>query len=1590
MAKNAGEETTLKVLLQKLGLERFTTSKLTLRELLNIGSKIYKATKLQPFENIPWYFLQKLLGLIGSARNLHLEETETSEDSHEFSVDDLFENTEVVSNSVNPLDIVCALLHCSDKLLQQEIIRKMSMCQFAVPLILPAGDGSDECTFMLWAMRDIVKTWRPKKTEDSRRCIEKGIAHIPLPIYSFVRLQDYSSSKSHILNQILSPEEQLHDFFIHKNLNGGNVPRRISNGLVELVWYFPTGSDSDVFDDPITVANLRGDLQSNTRQFNLLTKVSAMVFIFIENIEEDNEFFTDIDVSNEKYFFMVTLQASSNRNEKFNMFLENLAKVGIRNYFFIVSKDNVGRRHSEYLSTLFSDLKDHIMVQDPNMSQDRQTAKNLQILIKRHLLAVNIKVTLEDISYTACELGMSIDENCEECKNTKVLAREITQQIKDMEDYKKENLKLQGCIWNELSKLEKELCQLRKQGTMYGEEYKFQINRKIEDLRRQQNQQEVPDGMRKFLVAFTKQSQVELNYFLKWMKFYLDSMLSNNVSPLLSVEHKNMSQHVLQSNLGVEHFIRELGQFYEAECFLFRNREMKISHGQFQTLPGIAADLLLNGFPLELFDGDASNSPLQWITDVLIELDRKTGGKCRMRVISVLGIQSTGKSTLLNTMFGLQYPVSSGRCTRGAFMTFLKVEEDFQLELGCNFIVVIDTEGLKAAELAGLDDSSEHDNELATLVVGLSDITIINMSMENTSEMRDILQIVVHAFLRMKHIGKKPNCQFVHQNVSDMCADEKIMRDKKVLLQQLDEMTRVAAKMEDNADFTQFSDIIEYDIEKHNWYIPSLWRGVPPMASISPGYSELVFKFKMYLLNFIKQKTHSDSSTIKDFVEWIKSLWNAVKHEKFIFSFRSCLVADAYNQLCIFYSNMEWKFRKEAHNWMIRAENEIKNKVTEETEPEVPLELLDEMNQTLQKEEKIMIKSLEEYFDGKKNHVKLIEKYKEDFMRSISLLKNELESYLNEKCREVLHIQIGKYKIKAIKATFHDKIAQKAKTLLNNYREEEQKLCENELEREFEKLWNSTLQGLNVNGLKRQDIGKIMLEHLRKDMSNKAGYINEKLIKLNSLEKYQTRDFKIKPKHFEGTSFVFNKNILTDQFQSDAKDVAITIIDRCFSSVANIVSSKVDYNKIYGQKLLEIISKGLSEKEVHTFHFKQWFELDLKLLVFGKAYPMFQKMHEDFIHENDSKLCLEKLKPNYLILFKQVFIATSDCKIRAQEFCKICLKPALSEYVFSNLGMHIVDDILTSEDSIKYGSRTFFQTALLRDLLVEKKFDDYVKYCLHYERFLKDWITKYIISRYKESGSMKKLISILLSAVTKKIKEVLEQDSLLNQAELSQALKDFRKFLNDDLVISQDHINLVSFEIKEEVPQFFQYVKISLDDIASQVEAELECLNTKDLLTRLSVQPQEELFKKVFGCGKRCPFCKVPCEAGGSDHKKHFSSIHRPQGLGKYRNTETNVLCHELCSTDVVGNRDFKGAETKWKPHPYKEYYAVFPDWKIQPDPSIEAAVYWKYIFKEFNEAFAKEYDALPAELPEDWYNITKEDAFKSLERNKTAGPGNT
>ena len=299
----------------------------------------------------------------------------------------------------------------------------------------------------------------------------------------------------------------------------------------------------------------------------------------------------------------------------------------------------------------------------------------------------------------------------------------------------------------------------------------------------------------------------------------------------LKAEFYKSARNLSKSSLGMEHVIRELSQVYEA--YSAASVEQKHSLDQkmpicLDKLPIFAANFLLQGYPLEILDGDVSHVPTVWLSKVLEHLRLIIGNKL-IYIVSILGIQSSGKSTLLNTMFGLHFAVSAGRCTKGIFMQMIPVSPDQTSYFGYDYLVILDTEGLRAPEFDS-DISRFHDNELATFAIGLSHLTIININGENPNDMEDILQITVNAFLRMNLTWIRPRCIFVHQNVTSVGCEEKLGPIRNALISKLNEMTEEAAKHE-GMYYKYFSDLIQFNPEDDVFYFPGLYLGTPPEYS---------------------------------------------------------------------------------------------------------------------------------------------------------------------------------------------------------------------------------------------------------------------------------------------------------------------------------------------------------------------------------------------------------------------------------------------------------------------------------------------------------------------------------------------------------------------------------------------------------------------------------------------------------------------------------------------------------------------------------------------------------------------------------------
>ncbi|XP_036845289.1 interferon-induced very large GTPase 1-like [Oncorhynchus mykiss] len=1549
----------LKELLSKTGLEDHYENKLTLSTVLEINADTTSDEPLTTMQSLPRAFLKKLMMANVNARSVKC--LTTDQEVSYYDVDNLDTDSDT-SDVINPLDLITALFLCSDGFLQQEMVQKMSMCQFAVPLLLPNCD-TEQITLMLWALRDIVRKFRQSSQTATNAFVEDRIVVSDIPMVSFVRLGKSSLSKSNILNKLLSNPQQYHDTFVHHDMECGDVPLQISNGLVEISWYFPCGNRNiDMFTKPVVVANLRGDIRSFETQFSFLCQTSAAVYIFTDDFEADLKVLEG-RITKAELFLVVNSQ-----NKTFRV--DTLKKI-ITNYSINPTNVIVKKKQNdaEFVKILKSSVGDVM-----------EKSKNI--------------LTIENMADVAHQFGILVDEDSDDCQSARKMADEITRNIKDTIQFKDKQLPLQGTIWKELSQLEKERCRLRKAGGQEIEHYKSSLKRKEEKLRKKQHTCDMSDAMASFIFGMSR-SGPERSYFLKWMRINLDNLSRQNLSalrdrykdlcqnsPEKKDQIKNLDKQLSDCSLGLEHFLRELGQLYEAACSLPEDSPQR---EQMEHLPGLCAQMLLDGFPIELVDGDASNIPLKWMSAVLTQLHTLVDSNSKIRVITVLGVQSTGKSTLLNTMFGVQFAVSSGRCTRGAFMLLIKVNKELKEELKCDFIMVIDTEGLKSPELAQLDDSYEHDNELATLVIGLSDVTIINIAMENSTEMKDILQIVVHAFIRMQEVGKKPICHFVHQNVSDMSAHDNNMRDRKKLLEQLNEMTQAAARMEKKEDITKFTDVMDYDPDTSSCYIPGLWHGTPPMSPVNAGYSEAVYSFKKTLMKDFRKCQKNDDLT--HFLKWTQSLWEAVKFEKFIFSFRNSLVADAYARLCSEYNSWKWAFQKEMYKWMVSAETEISNIVMTDQHPQrsirdVQNDLLREASKKLAEGEKEIQDNLVKYFKQKDGHVNLVEKFKEDFVSSAKTLRKEIENTVKNKLLGTVEINEGMTELNNIKSSQTKTMEKKVLTLLQNCRKKESVLSDVSLSEEFDIMWKNTLSEITFKGLQRRDVALDAFLMLRDNLTTRGSHVNKMLV-VNSLVDCGRKAFVLESESWWQQAKNTVKHWDPNHHRKKLQDLCDDIIKQCLEFVTQRVKSKTDYHDTHIKELLIIIDKTLQQ---HTeVKANEECEVSLKQHICGRAAREFQKMHDEFIEVNDPRNCLEKSKNKYLTEFKDLFHNRDQCLKKAKEFTKRCLEPAVKDYVTNMIGPDVVDEVKTGEGSEDYSTNGAFQFSILKQLLTDKNFAKYTEYINHYESFVKDWLFDQIVQRLSKENSLKKLenkhLSEMVKIITDTISNIRETTDTKNVNDVKTFIQNICRALKEKLVL-KDALESILILNTADTKQFAVYLTEFVEEMKQSLASKYDKGgDIKERLRSLPFKPQDEMFTSLFGCGKKCPFCGAPCEAGGKEHTKHHSSIHRPQGIYGYRDHCSQKLVIEICSSLVVSDTSFSNAKTGGTFHPYKDYQTHYPDWTITGDSSMEASDYWKYVMATFNKRIAEEEKALPADIPWDWKALTPDDALTSLKK---------
>ena len=1392
----------MRELLTKLELTEFYPKKLTLNDIMQLKSS-------EAEHRLAWKVVNSILmrDLEGRDSEVYMFNTgtEKSEINIAGGLGSLFGCTKTQTDAnqdLNALDVLVAIFHCCDLMLRQVLCEKLFLCQLAYPIMIPNPDNChiEQC---LWSLRTI-------KIECAQSTGKPGIVTLPAArgrVVSFIRFGNISLPKSIVLNEILG----IQNAFFNRNCKTGHTNKYLSNGLVECCMFQPAGVKCDLLEDLTLLLNLRGDAKTMANQLILINQLSDVVVVMLDPQELADA-----------------------------VAIDRIRSLQDTRVIFIFLNQNITDEHltgviakfQEQVSKEFAESISPILYVQHGLQKNVQklTSELCQVIDK---LSPDSTITLDERviamkdTVQAKNAKLTIDEDYPDCEEGHQLANKYMKEIHELpiDSSKHDLLPLQGEEWKHWSRL------LRKyEGSKMNIHEKDAIKQEMKQISSHRSSihpsnliLDMADKLNELINTKT------VEYFIQWMRIALDE---KSMDDLCSLRHewnkarliyetakkgkeKNLAELLanvtakekiyIDASLGLEHFLREFGHIYD--IFHDTNQYKDVV----EHLPRTMAHLLLHGVPFELMDGDAGNIPCQWVTAVFDSLNNIVGDK-KVYVLSVLGIQSSGKSTLLNTMFGLNFAVSAGRCTRGLYLQMIHVDKE-KSELPFDYLLVVDTEGLRSQE-TGSEQMHIHDNMLATLVIGIADLTIVNIKGENASEIKDVLEIAVHAFLKIRHtncrINASQRCMFTHQNVSAVDASGNLLLSQTKFIDDLNEITKAAAEKESMENVELFSDVIHFDgqTDYDRWYFSDCWRGDPPMAPANPGYSRKIAQAKHCILDDIALQ-EKNLFKISELVLSFNDLWQGVLSLDFVFSFRNSLEIKASSLLDETYCCILAEMEKDMSHWVLTKTNHVKSAANDKTLDDLQGTLPTELQKEGGRCQDICAKQLMAFFETNK-FMHITDQWKHRMTRelqrsSVALITEGLDKLKEEDKRQRVEI-FRKSATNVHKEILIKRAIDTAKQCTG------QNLSEKDLEIKFTTLWSKLIEGLPPQSTRSIDVPgvfhyellaifkadpNLVLRELDQTSLNSPWSVLplSRCITLQMIQENHTRVRKgiLKPNTwFRSVDSETHKQLVLKETEN--------ILNIAENHINTLCERDIDFEKQFAQNIIQLVSDKIQQtNKLEHSQFPVRLLSAYKVMVMVKvchyAAQKYQELHDRFENQHGMKTKIENCRLETWNLFRNTAKEAEEEKIAADLLCDK-LKPAIKDSMQGKIEERLRNECVKSFNRNKF----YLITKILESLSHNNKFSEYMHYMQNPQLFTQKWLQDY----FKEEIMRKHKIYVddsaqsLIRNILKKI-----EISYRKSNNTRDMMESFCLSVKDDIAISQEDLEEVSQRHITRVDNFF-------------------------------------------------------------------------------------------------------------------------------------------------------------------------------------------
>lgn len=1603
-------------LLHSLGLDTLGSTPLDPASMLNISTWTLENKTPRRVKDLPNAFLQRLWLLSPTARSPCCipEQKDPS---------DVGELQEEPSNGaadnhygVNPLDLVTAVFMSANPFLQQEITMHMLKCHFAVPLVIPSVRQDEPSNFLLWPQRGAVSRWRSNFPKQSKKIYEGNLASTSMPMVSCMKLGHCNVSKSQVLNNVIRSTA---DTFLHMGLDGGELPRKLSNGLVEISWCLPTGDPStDTFPIPVVIANLRGDAGSHEKCVNLLCQASSAVVVFCGDLKEKQ---MQILASCKANLIIIDL---SNENPVTGGFDQNIHRVIKR-----------------------GDLS------------EVELADRLHQTLKELLPDKTKRVTLEAVAKLAEGLAFHVDETTV-CKKAMATVQDVLKGLEEgSRQYKEKQLPLQGRLWSKLAEIERK----ERKHTKGGKETDPH-NKGKDEILAELNGYKITPAMKTFSHALLTADKMERTFFLHWMKLRLqeiqseketfpqtlvvnteirtngdvndnhmvvenggnfeledsDSFCTDSTIEEEETKEKlwNMEQEVPESSaeisqevistewtaddettahqevstcgpylmeelhvtskvcceegtdekedfgeqmsdpqenedfffereqvdeqqghsnssvqqfscpqpwelgsysISLEHFLCEMGLIFELVYVSNSSRSRDISH-----FPGVAAELLLYGVPLQLMDGDTSTIPIRWLGRVFAELKHCLPQEhCRMRVLTNLGVHHAQNAAVLSALFAVSFP--GGTSTKGIYMLILSVPDNLKEDIGCDFLLLIDVEGLSSDQNKNICD-----HELTTVAAGLSDILLLNISPHASDELESNLALIVNALLCTKECGSMPFCQFLLQGegIHSVLQASQLKHVSDVLqYKTLDKGPSLASDL-------CVRGISGVPVVKGPWHSMSL------SEKVDLHYSRDVLKLKQNLFGALGKCAATTATTSpSEFMSRLCAIWDAVRAESFSTRFQNRVSALAFTSSCTEFSQWQESFLEHMESWLSRTTQKI---FATKANNAIHSGFVDEAEEEVKTEAEKLKSKVEDYFmnqDLLKNT-----SFKPFLLKNVEHLQEQVTKNLKEKLMAINENHCSATQLQTFEALLEKEQQSKLQSMIENSKSNQALLQDVQLEKEFEAVWSHILSNFDFRPSETEDITARVRNVLRENLMSRG--LQKHLKKLDDIGQNQTPDnqnhkFYIYDEHFGYRSRLKHMFEDNNRLQKlEAQQLACHIIEQCEQFVKEKSLSHTDFSDGYIKDLLENVERGLKDKAIEI---KSVFEVDLKIFLCNAACHDFQKLHDRYAKDRELLQHISANKRVYLAEFMYQFRKMDQCHHTARAFTSMVLRPTVLSYVHRNLAMLIAEEV--RGQAPQYKSQHAFHQSLLEELISEDAFENLLDYLHSFDDFRLRRLQEKVVAHLSQSNNLitwrHQQLGEIIGLIAAAVSEAAEGTAgVLSDAKplLERVCLTLER--DGDVEVARAALDGPLFNITVK----WDYFVTCLLELLAAMRLELaqeftENIDAAQFHQNLPVQPHEYLLERVKGCEKRCPICGTPCEVEELGHRVHGAALHRPSSILPNKNPLSKKSSPES-RTNLDASNETDGASLA-----YSDLH--YPEWiPCSEDPNLQfPSAYWRYCF---------------------------------------------